>query len=60
LVKDLLKEHTRLLFWGLFALGLLLWGLLFEAFAFGLLAFWCGKLSEGKRIAKGKLLVGIC
>jgi hypothetical protein len=48
------------LFWGLFALGLLLWGLLFEAFAFGLLAFWCGKLSEGKRIAKGKLLVGIC
>jgi hypothetical protein len=37
-IKDLLK---------LFALGLLL-------LAFGLLAFWCGRLMERKRIAEGK------
>jgi hypothetical protein len=27
---------------------------LLEVFAFGLLAFWCGQLLEGKRIAEGK------
>jgi hypothetical protein len=32
--------------------GLLLWWLLL--LAFGLLAFWCGRLLEGKRIAEGK------
>jgi hypothetical protein len=26
--------------------------------AFGLLAFWCGRLLEGKRIAEGELLRG--
>jgi hypothetical protein len=52
-VKDSLKEYTRLLFWELLLLGLL-------ALALGLLAFWCGRLLEGKRIAKGKLLKGNC
>jgi hypothetical protein len=39
---------------------------LLEDFAFGLLAFWCGRLLEGekiaeeKRIAIGKLLKGSC
>jgi hypothetical protein len=29
---------------------------LLEAFAFGLLAFWCGRLLEGKRIAEEELI----
>jgi hypothetical protein len=49
-IKDSLKEDARLLLW-----GFLLW-----AFAFGPLAFWCGTLLEGKRIAEGKLLKGNC
>jgi hypothetical protein len=40
-----------------FCLWLLLWALTWVfRFGFLLLAFWCGKLLEGKRIVKGKLL----
>jgi hypothetical protein len=45
---------------GLFALGHFALGafaLVAFAFGFGVLAFWCGRLLEGKRIAEGKGLL---
>jgi hypothetical protein len=56
-IKDSLKEDTRLFALGAFALRLLLWGFLLEAFAFGFWAFgflmW--EALEGKRIVEGKM-----
>jgi hypothetical protein len=52
-LKDSLKEDFC---FGAFALRILLWGPFLEAFAFGLLAFWYGRLLEEKRIAKEELL----
>jgi hypothetical protein len=58
-IKDSLKEDTRLLLLGfllqrLFALGAFALRLLLLPFGFGLLAFWCGRFLEGKKIAEGK------
>jgi hypothetical protein len=44
-IKDSLKEDAGFLMGKAFGLRVL-----------GLLAFWCGRLLEGKRIAEGKLL----
>jgi hypothetical protein len=60
-----LRLYTLKFFcFGLFALGLLLGafslGFCLRLFAFGFLAFWCGRLLEGKRIAEGKVLEEDC
>jgi hypothetical protein len=66
-IKDSLEEDVRLFALRLVALGLLHLGF----WVWGLLAFWCGRLlegriakgkriAEGKRTAEGELLKGNC